>query len=386
MLTCFDDYPIHQTPEPIAHRATSDPNAYDRYWFNGVEREGAFYFGAALGLYPHQHVMDAHFSFLGPDGVQHSLHASRLAPKEPAETRVGPIALGVLEPLRRLRFAVAENEHGVACELTFVSRAPALEEGRVRMPAFDSPRALVDMTRFTQFGTWEGWVRAGGLTTRIDPRTTFATRDRSWGVRSVGAAAPGRPAAPPAFGWLWAPAHFDDECVLLGFFQRADGSRWGTSGARIATSAAPGLHADAGDPALTHFEPGEDALAFVPGTRWVKSGRFRWRDRGGADAREHALELETLRRFNMNGLGYAHPKWGHGLWQGELKVECELWKESDLAPGNPFHNHIHNVASMRLAGQRGIGTLEQILFGPLARYGFEGVLDGARAAGAGSQR
>ena len=88
MLTRFDDYPIHQTPEPIAHRATSDPNAYDRYWFNGVEREGAFYFGVALGLYPHQHVMDAHFSFLGPDGVQHSLHASRLAPKEPAETRV----------------------------------------------------------------------------------------------------------------------------------------------------------------------------------------------------------------------------------------------------------------------------------------------------------
>jgi hypothetical protein len=27
MLSRFDDYPIHQTPEPIAHRATSAPNA-----------------------------------------------------------------------------------------------------------------------------------------------------------------------------------------------------------------------------------------------------------------------------------------------------------------------------------------------------------------------
>jgi hypothetical protein len=36
MLSRFDDYPIHQTPEPIVHRASSDPNAYDRYWFNGT--------------------------------------------------------------------------------------------------------------------------------------------------------------------------------------------------------------------------------------------------------------------------------------------------------------------------------------------------------------
>ena len=375
MLTRFDDYPIHQTPEPIAHRATSDPNAYDRYWFNGVDQGGAFYFGAALGLYPHHHVMDAHFSFLGPDGVQHSLHASRLAPKEPTLTHVGPISLTVLEPMRRLCFAAAENEHGIACDLTFVSRAPALEEERARMRAFDSPRNLVDMTRFTQFGTWAGWVRAGGLTTRIDPATTFATRDRSWGVRSVGAAAVGRPAAPPAFGWLWAPVHFADECALVGYFQNADGSRWGSSGMRVSTSAIPALYADPGDPWLTAFESTGDALAFVPGTRWVKSGVFTGRAR---DGEKLALELEVTRRFNMNGLGYAHPKWGHGLWHGELKVEAELWKESDLTPGNPFHNHIHNVVTARLGEKRGVGLLEQILFGPLSRYGFESFLDGAK--------
>jgi hypothetical protein len=375
MLTRFDDYPIHQTPEPIAHRATTDANAYDRYWFGGLEPSGELCFGAALGLYPHHRVMDAHFSFLGADGVQHSLHASRLAPKEPTLTQVGPISLSVLEPMRRLRFAVAENEHGIACDLTFVSRAPALEEPRTRMPAFDSPRAIVDMTRFTQFGTWEGWVRAGGVTTRIDPRRCYGTRDRSWGVRTVGSAAPGRPAPPPAFGWLWAPSHFDDECVLLGFFQRPDGTRWGSSGARIAASAAPALHADDGDPGLAHFEPGRDELSFHPGTRWVKRAVFRWRERDGA---ERALEIETLRRFNMNGLGYAHPKWGHGVWQGELKVESEAWKESELAPANPFHQHIHHVSALKLGAKRGAGTLEQILFGPLSRYGFESFLDGAK--------
>jgi hypothetical protein len=374
MLSRFDDFPIHQTPEPLAHRATSDANAYDRYWFNGVDRDARFYFGAALGLYPHHQVMDAHFSFLGEDGVQHSLHASRLAPQEPTETRVGPIALSILEPMRRLRFAAAENEHGISCDLEFVSRAPALEEERARMKAGDTTRNLVDMTRFTQFGAWRGWVRVGGVTTRIQPETCYATRDRSWGVRSVGAAAPGRPAAPPAFGWLWAPVHFDDECALVGYFQRPDGSRWGLSGMRIATSASPALHADPGDPALTPFTPTGDALEFVPGTRWVARGVFTGR---GRDGESPPLEVETLRRFNMNGLGYAHPKWGHGLWQGELRVDAEVWKESDLTPGNPFHNHIHNLVRARLGEKRGVGLLEQILFGPLSRYGFRDFLDGA---------
>ncbi len=35
MLNKLDDYPIHQTPEPIAQPATSDRNEYERTWKNG---------------------------------------------------------------------------------------------------------------------------------------------------------------------------------------------------------------------------------------------------------------------------------------------------------------------------------------------------------------
>ncbi len=34
MLTRVDDYPIHQTPAPIAYAGT-DRSFYDRYFFNG---------------------------------------------------------------------------------------------------------------------------------------------------------------------------------------------------------------------------------------------------------------------------------------------------------------------------------------------------------------
>ena len=46
MLTPFDDFPIHQTPAPIAQPVSADPNHYDRYFFNGYTTDGAVFFGA----------------------------------------------------------------------------------------------------------------------------------------------------------------------------------------------------------------------------------------------------------------------------------------------------------------------------------------------------
>ena len=94
MLTRFDDYPLHQTPEPVAHPVSGDRNFYDRYFFNGYTRDGSLYFAAALGVYPNRNVIDASFSVVR-GGVQVSLHASGRAPRERSETRVGPISVEV---------------------------------------------------------------------------------------------------------------------------------------------------------------------------------------------------------------------------------------------------------------------------------------------------
>ena len=45
MLSKFDDYPIHQTAEPVFHTATSDRFVYDRYWYNAHAHDGSFYLG-----------------------------------------------------------------------------------------------------------------------------------------------------------------------------------------------------------------------------------------------------------------------------------------------------------------------------------------------------
>ena len=44
---------------------------------------------------------------------------------------------------------------------------------------------IMDVTRFTQNGTWEGWVAIDGVRIELDPRVARGTRDRSWGPVST---------------------------------------------------------------------------------------------------------------------------------------------------------------------------------------------------------
>ena len=67
MLTGADEYPFHQTPEPMAFAGT-DRNFYDRYFFNGYAADGSIFFAVAFGLYPQLDIMDASVSVV-KDGV-----------------------------------------------------------------------------------------------------------------------------------------------------------------------------------------------------------------------------------------------------------------------------------------------------------------------------
>src|SRR5690242_10369153 len=90
MLSKGDDYPIHQTPEPIAFAGT-DRNFYDRYFFNGyatTQGDKAF-FAAAFGVYPHLNIADAAFTVVR-NGVEVTLHASRHLEMERMNLVVGP--------------------------------------------------------------------------------------------------------------------------------------------------------------------------------------------------------------------------------------------------------------------------------------------------------
>ncbi|HWP66791.1 MAG TPA: hypothetical protein VNO26_12835 [Candidatus Limnocylindria bacterium] len=364
MLTRLDDYPLHQTPEPIAHPATGDRNFYDRYFFHGYSRDGDLMFGAALGLYPNRRVMDAAVSVVA-DGVQHTVRASRLAPRERTETRVGPIVVEVVEPLRTLRVRVEPNATGIEGELLFEACTEALEEPRMTTRA--GGRVVLDATRLTQFGAWSGRLRWAGRERVLDRRAVPGTRDRSWGIRPVGEPEGGAPAPLPAqFFWVWAPLHFERHCILAAVAEDAAGRPWFESGWRLTTGAF-------GEDSMHELRRVGHRLRWQPGTRRAAGGTLVLETVGGEVLE---IDLEPLLVFPMRGLGYLGSDWGHGSYKGEDVTDGQTW---ELAREDPLsHLHVQQVVRARAGGETGIGVLEQLVIGPHAPSGFRDLLDPAR--------
>lgn len=374
MLSHLDDYPVHQTVEPIAHPASSDRNVYDRYWFNGFADDGEFYFGIGAALYPNLGIMDCGFSIVR-DGVQHSFHASRRAPREPSRVEVGPFRIDILEPMRRLRVVLEPNETGIACDLLWTPRTANIEEGRQTMRR--NGKLMMDATRFNQFGRWEGQVTYDGRRLAIDPARVLGVKDRSWGVRPVGDTDPGGapPTELPQIFFIWAPLHWADRCTHAGIFEDELGRAFHWDGMIVPAYATPDAIPGVEDPAVRQLASVGQRLTYVPGTRRAGAAEITLVEPGGA---RQVITLEPLLRFQMKGIGYTSFEWGHGKWKGELAVGGEAWKLAELDPLAVENQHIQQVVRARCGDEVGVGVLEQLCFGAHATYGFREFLDPAR--------
>jgi hypothetical protein len=372
MLTKADDFPVHQTPEPIAYAGT-DRNFYDRYFFNGQnfplgqgESGETCFFAAALGVYPHLNVMDAAFSVIA-GGVQRNLHASRALHSERLDTQVGPIRVEVVEPLHKLRLRVDSPEHGLRAELLFTSRARPIEEPRFQRRI--GPRVFMDYTRLTQHGVYDGWIEIGGKRIAVAADRFFGVRDRSWGIRPVGApdAQPHSPAASPQFYWLWAPLHFDDRVVLYDIAADEEGEGWHESAFVVPAD---------GQADPEPMRSAESRLEFRSGTRHARTATLRFARKNGA---EIEIELEPGAHFYMSGLGYFHPEWSHGAYKGELAVAFDELETASVDETVPFYQHIQAIVRARYREGKvekiGSGVLEQLILGPHRPSGFRELLD-----------
>jgi hypothetical protein len=376
VLSSFDDFPIHQTSRPIAHTASTDINHYDRYFFNGITSDTRLFFALAMGLYPNRHVADASFSVVVRGGTadahQISVHASKRAPADRADANeVGPIRVEVLEPLNALRVVVEAPEHGLRADLTFVRRSAPIEEPHFRQQV--GMRVVFDYTRLTQFGGWEGWIEIDGELTDLAPGETVGCRDRSWGIRPVGErGSTGAPVADPQFFWLWAPINFDTFSTHFDVNELFDGRRWHETGF-IAPVAGPD-----GAPPAEAMRTVDYTIDWRPGTRTAATFSVDLTPWEGATS---TVTLEPLFEFHMSGLGYLHPQWGHGVWQGELVVDGERWDLPVTDPTAPHHVHVQSIVRATTSGaigeHTGLGVLEQLAIGRHDPTGLTGVFDGS---------
>src|SRR5262249_1717560 len=190
VLTPFDDYPIHQTPLPIAHPATGDPNHYDRFWFNGYTED--YYFAAGMAVYPNRGIIDGAFSVVS-GGVQRSVLASGRIPNDRSPRRLGPLSIEIAEPLRVTRVRVDAEDLGIDADVTFWARTVALEEPRQTLTA--GTRTVMDSTRMTQWGTWTGRIGVAGRETAL--ARGWGTQGRAWGGPPPGGPTPAAPERTP---------------------------------------------------------------------------------------------------------------------------------------------------------------------------------------------
>jgi hypothetical protein len=370
MITAFDDYPIHQTSLPVAIPATSDRNFYDRFWFCGFVGDGSLYFSAAMGFYPNRHVIDGGFSVL-VDGHQYSLRLSDVLHLDRSKTEIGPLRIETVTPMRRHRIVVNDPQRGFEADLTFEAGTGTHEEDRQIFG--DGVQTTMDVTRLSQFGSWSGWIVVKGKRIEVDPRVTNGTRDRSWGVRPCGEGE-GRPhrwATQLYIGWSQT---FWDDFVLHGiFFSNEKGEMRLNSGAtlpRVAKSDEPVFARDTGEAEAT---PCAHKFDYIPGTRRIQHATMQYRRTNGEILE---VEYEPLISFQMAGLGYFHPHWGHGRWKGEYTIEDETWKMDELDITQPHLFHVQQVCTVTLNGtQKSCGILEHAAYGPHEPSGFKDLHD-----------
>ena len=364
MLTKGDEYPIHQTPEPVAY-AGSDRNFYDRYFFNGYSPDGSVFFAASFGVYPHINIMDGAVSIV-KDGVQKSVHVSRILGMERMDTKVGPLSVSVVEELKLIRLTLEEAE-GLALDVEFTGRHFPVEEPRFTYR--QGPRMVMDCTRMTQNGLWRGEIKVDGETIKVDK--FYGTRDRSWGVRPIGARDPQEvvPVQLPQFYWIWAPTNFPNLSLYFHVNEDAHGSPWNTR----AVLAMDG----AGHDDLLHLNRPRMEVTYAKGTRRAERAVLRLMDGQG---REHQVEYEPITTFQMKGIGYGHPEWAHGAFKGGYAIEREDFVPAEMPWQQPDNLHIQEIVKATHTGpdgqtSQGIGALEQLFLGPHGPSGWRDVLD-----------
>jgi len=371
MLIKHDDYPVHQTAEPLSYMSSSERNMYARYWYNGYDFDGDFYIGVAFAAYPNREVMDGAVSIVRKDGTQDSFHASRRLRGDRTDLFAGPMRHEIVEPMKTMRITVQPNDSGFSCDLWFHASTVAHEEPADHMK--QGVRTVAQMKRFSQFGRWEGWIEVHGRRQEISPKTTYGTKDRSWGWRWTGEPEKGVSRDQPSqFFWLWAPLHWEDRCTHWGQHEYEDSKRWKQFAQVFKTFPIDSEFDTLDEHQVSEAICGDHRLEFPPGTRLIKRAEI---DTIYPDGRKETFILEPLLRYHMLGTGYNHPEWGHGFYKGEEAYALESWNINDLDVNLPQYLHMQHVVRATCGDKVGVGALEQYITGPHTRYGLTGFLD-----------
>ena len=357
--TPLDEYPIHQAPLPMARVATSDRNFYDRCYFNAHGRTGETFLITGLGTYPNLGVIDA-YALVRHGDTQHAVRFSDALEARSLEQAVGKYRVEVLEPLQKIRLICDAAADGIGFDLTWEGSFPAILEQPHTL--LTGNQVTLEANRFAQLGTWSGQLAVGGADIAVTPDTWVGSRDRSWGIRPSGEAAPpGRAAEEPmeGFWWLYVPMRFDDFALIVIVQESPDGYRTLNDASRIFPD---GRVEQLGWPRIE--------IDYVSGTRVPARARLHLTTPQGEPL---LVEVESLLGVPLHvGAGYGgDADWTHGTWMGRNWSRADTYDMTDPEiAGKLVWGVIDHVGRATCNGSEGWGLFEHASLGRHDPTGF----------------
>jgi len=363
MLTKYDEFLCHQIVSTFDHVETSAREWTERIWLNIHDTSGKFHLLAGFGKYPNRNVMDA-FGTIAVEGkTQYAVRASQELHPQTDEVKVGPFSYEVIEPLKKVRCALGENEHGLSYDLEFEATMPAVEEppqyARVK------GREAENIRRFVQVGKPSGWINTEGKTHQVDKQSWLAMRDRSWGVRRGGGATETGvepPEVPIGFLYNWILVQFPQWGATYHLRETWDGTPI-TFGGEVFY------------PYKSRKEPLklasiEHDFQLRPDIRQITSGRVVL---NAVDGSKIELSLRPISICYVKPGGYGEYRgFVHGLWMGPSFIDGFKLDITDpkVVSEVAFIGDLN--CEFRCGDEVGYGVTELLILGRYPKYGYEG--------------
>jgi len=374
MLTRYDEMFCHQTVSTFDRPATSAWEWTERCWLLAHDMAGKVHLATGFGYYPNRNVMDAFACFTVEGKTQYNVRASRELRPDIDAFKVGPFSYEVTEPLKKVRFALDENQYGLSFDVENDGVSPPHEEEHGQFQ-LSRGRVKEDIKRFVQSGRPSGWIKAEGKTYEINKQTWVGERDRSWGIRIAGADFVETGVQPPEIydGLLF--------CFALMQFEK-----WGASfhireiwddrlGLVQTWHFSGGLFYPYGSEKeelkLVSVEHNFEFNKDLPELRQLKGGRVVLQAIDGS-RREVSIRPLTICYQKPGGYGGPYRGFVHGLWMGPYWIDGEKLDLSDPDVMREIWGYVDYGSEFRCGSEVGYGTTELITVGKYPKYGYQG--------------
>ena len=362
MLSKYDEMLCHQTPTTFDHVVDSGDNWRENVWICAHDTSGKFFLSSHFGVSPNRNVMDASGLLTLDNKTQYNIRASRELRPRTDEVKVGPLSYEVIEGMKTIHWALAENERGISWEVEFQAAMAPHEE----LPQFARSRGRLteNISRYAQTGRAKGWVKVEGITYDITPDTWMAHRDHSWGVRwqhNLYTEAQGFQPPEPQLGFLgdWHIFQFDDWTTCSSLREDQNGEVLHFTG---------GINYPIGDTRPeTRLVREEHDFKLVPGTKLLQGGVITCFAEDGS-----RKEIEILRPVTiiyLQAAGYwPYKGFRLGRWMGKDWIDGEKFDITDPAQMTEVNAAPTFIVECRCGDQVGHGMIQFGVYGKHIKY------------------